>query len=190
MSFSLRCFKIVKVQISKCAAEIKRSREHVFDLRDPRDRFRHHWMHGKNRSRKPAPTKPEFPQHESEQNGVYRMQQNVDDMINKRPRSPELVFQPENRPGYRIVLLKRAEIEPDITQSAQAATGLIVPQPRVVVPNESVWKRGQISNHRDHHNQQCSFGGITWPSHQQNCFFMLSAPKRKYQPHRGAGPAQ
>ena len=64
------------------------------------------------------------------------MQENVGDVKDRRRETCELVLDPEGRVDQRIVLGRRAEIEPDAPQAIEVAQGFVVLDVIVVVPDE------------------------------------------------------
>ena len=110
----------VEPQVGERRGEIQHAGQRVLELGDPRDRLD---VHGVEREQEPASTAPgtaSRAQQEGQEKRRQRVETDIDEVIAERVLAPESMEQPERRVDDRVVLLRRADLEPD---SAQPVSG-------------------------------------------------------------------
>ena len=109
-------------------------------------------MQRENGRRQPGPRDFQLLQHLHQQQRRKSVQQNVHQMITRRPISPKPVFHPKDTVDQWIVLLRGAKLCPDPRQPIQR-TKFRPGNVRVIVPDESGLP-GRLVGEEDSGNQQ------------------------------------
>ena len=134
-------------QIRKSSGQVKDSGQRVLLLRDPSDRLHADRMEGEDRSGEERAGDRKAPQDAKEQERRPRMQRDIEQVIPERRIAPDAVLQPEGAPRHRVVLLRRAGLEPDppkAVERAQAGARDV----GVIIPDETGAKHGLVRDQR------------------------------------------
>ena len=84
----------------------------------------------------PGPGQPQETEDPSQQNGVAAMQQHIDGVIPGGVQSPEVIFDPKDGKGERIMLLGGAGRKPNAMQPGKASELCVMADVGVVVPEK------------------------------------------------------
>ncbi len=112
-------------------------------------------MQGKDGAGQPRAGNLQSAQRTPEKNGSKRMQEDVLNVIGRRPKSPETVVEPEAGAGERDVLLQDRGMNPQGEQPGSAfEIGLQSGRPGIVIPNELPAQAGKIGEECCRQQQQ------------------------------------
>ena len=152
--------------------QIKQHCQQVLSLRNPRDRFHVHRMHGEKHRCQIPPAQPDLAQHRPEQQRLTQVQGKIGRMVSQRVQAPQPPLQPEACVRDRPVI-GRLRREPDSPQSIGRLDQRVLGQHAIVVPDEPCSKRRPVSYQR-----QCAESGASPENPRPRPHAVGMAPRR------------
>ena len=110
-----------KAQVVERGQQVKHRRKRVLLLGDPGYRFDAYRMQRENERGQPGPRNRQPAQDQQQQGGRGRVQGHVEEVVADRRVPPHPVLDPEGRMQQGIILLGRADLEPDPSEPGQGA---------------------------------------------------------------------
>ena len=113
ISSTLRLVPALRItQVRQSGAQVKGQREYVLAFGDPGGGLDHDRMQGKEGGGQAGAGNFEPEEQAPEEQGGQGMQQEVLDVIGRRPEPPQMVIQPKGCAGERVILLQRGGLKP------------------------------------------------------------------------------
>ncbi len=123
--------------IAQQCPQVESQRQHVLPFRDPCRRLRHERVQRENSSSQARPRHRQPPQQPPKEPRIQQMQQDVLNVVCRRPETPQLIVQPEAGPGHGIVLLQDRHMAPHGGQAREALEQTFqLHRPGIIIPNK------------------------------------------------------